>query len=70
MGGIVLAFPVRTNALFAKMPSEAAALARGKSFFYEWEGGLQRWMTSFDTSSEDVDEFASILRDAMIERGR
>jgi threonine aldolase len=70
MGGIELAFPVRTNALFARMPAEAASLAREKSFFYEWEGGLQRWMTSFDTSDRDVDDFAGILRDAMIERGR
>jgi Threonine aldolase len=70
MGGIELAYPVRTNALFGRMPAGAAAFARDRSFFYEWEGGLQRWMTSFDTTDADVDAFAAILREAMLERGR
>jgi Threonine aldolase len=70
MGGIELAFPVRCNALFARMPKEAAEVARQKTFFYEWEDGLQRWMTSFDTTDADVDNFAGILRDSMLERGR
>jgi threonine aldolase len=65
--GIELAYPIRTNALFARMPSVAADAARAKSFFYDWEGGLQRWMTSFDTTDADVDCFASILREAMLE---
>jgi threonine aldolase len=70
MGGIEIAFPVQANAVFARMSAEAAELARSKSFFYEWEGGLQRWMTSFDTTEEDVDYFASLIRDALLERGR
>jgi threonine aldolase len=63
--GIETAFPVQTNALFARMPKAAAEAARAKSFFYEWEGGLQRWVTSFDTADADVDEFASQLRAAL-----
>jgi threonine aldolase len=63
--GIKPAFPVEANALFARMPGAAAEAARARSFFYEWEGGLQRWMTSFDTSENDVDEFAAVLREAM-----
>lgn len=70
IGGIELAFPASTNAVFAKMPAEAAEAAREKSFFYDWEGGLQRWMTSFDTTDEDVDRFAAILRDSLLELGR
>ncbi len=70
MGGIELAFPVEANAIFARMPSEAAESARAKSFFYDWEGGLQRWMTSFDTTDADVDAFAAILRDSLLEPGR
>jgi threonine aldolase len=70
IGGIEIAIPVQANAVFARMSAEAAEVARAKSFFYEWEGGLQRWMTSFDTTSEDVDAFAGILRDALLERGR
>jgi threonine aldolase len=65
VGGIELAYPVETNAFFARMPKEAAERARERSFFYDWEGGLQRWMTSFDTTGADVDAFAEILREAM-----
>lgn len=68
--GIELAFPVDTNALFARMPAEAAETARAKSFFYDWEGGLQRWMTSFDTTDGDVDAFAAILRASLLEPSR
>jgi threonine aldolase len=70
IGGIELAYPVSCNALFARMPIEAANAVRERHFFYDWEGGLQRWMTSFDTSDADIDEFASELREAMLERGR
>ena len=70
MGGIDLAFPVQVNALFARMPQQAAEAARARSFFYDWEGGLQRWMTSFDTSASDIDAFAAILRDSLIELAR
>jgi threonine aldolase len=70
LGGVELAFPVQTNAVFARMPAKAAETARSKSFFYEWEGGLQRWMTSFDTTEADVDAFAAVLRDSTIEIGR
>jgi len=65
IAGIELAFPVEANALFARMPAKAAEAARAKYFFYDWEGGLQRWMTSFDTTGEDVDAFAAVLREAM-----
>ena len=67
IGGIEIEYPVATNALFARMPQKSADAARERSFFYEWEGGLQRWVTSFDTSDADVDQFAAILRDAVIE---
>ena len=70
VGGIKLVYPVSTNALFARMSPAAAEIARAKSFFYDWEGGLQRWMTSFDTTDADVDAFAAVLREAVIEPGR
>ena len=70
IGGIEVVHPASVNALFVRMPAEAAESARAKSFFYEWEGGLQRWMTSFDTTDSDVDSFVAILRDSLIERGR
>ncbi len=62
--GIELAYPVRTNALFVRMPREAIESLRATRFFYDWEGGLVRWMTSFDTGDSEVDAFAAEARAA------
>lgn len=64
LAGIEVAFPVQANAIFARMDKLAAEKARARSPFYEVAGGLQRWMTSFDTTAADVDRFADILREA------
>lgn len=60
-----LAHPVETNAIFAGLPGEAAELLRRKYFFYDWEGGLVRWMTSFDTTEADIEGFARELEAAL-----
>lgn len=52
---------VEINALFATMPSGAIESLREKYFFYDWEGGLVRWMTSFDTTEADLQGFVSTL---------
>jgi threonine aldolase len=64
IAGIEIAYPVQANAVFARMDHRAAEAARARCFFYELEPGLQRWMTSFDTTAEDVDGFLGILREA------
>jgi threonine aldolase len=63
--GFELALPVQSNALFVRIPAKAAGELRKEFFFYDWEGGLQRWMTSFDTSDEDVDNFARAVAAAL-----
>ncbi len=60
--GLELAYPVETNALFARLPQKAAEGLREEYFFYGWEGGLSRWMTSYDTTEEDIQGFAAALR--------
>jgi threonine aldolase len=60
--GLEIALPVSTNAVFARVPPAAARELRSEFFFYDWEGGLVRWMTSFDTADEDVDRFAAAAR--------
>ena len=62
-----LAHKVETNALFAALPAAAAERLRSTFFFYDWEGGLVRWMTSFDTTESDVDAFAKALGKALDE---
>jgi len=62
---------VDTNAVFVRLPRAAAERLRERSFFYTWdEGGngeapLYRWMTSFDTTAQDVEDFAQALEEAL-----
>ena len=60
--GIRIVNEVETNALFVSLPKAAAEGLRRKYFFYDWEGGLVRWMTSFDTTEADVSGFAELLK--------
>jgi threonine aldolase len=56
---------IETNAVFARLPRKAAEALRKDYFFYDWEGGLVRWMTSFDTTEADIQGFAAALRAAL-----
>lgn len=63
--------PVQTNAVFARLPRQAAHALREDFFFYVWDQVSQpespevRWMCSFDTTDEDVDAFLTALDKAM-----
>jgi threonine aldolase len=59
--------PVETNAVFALMPREAVARVRERFFFYVWNQQISevRLMCSFDTTEEDVREFAGVIREAV-----
>ncbi len=62
--GVRLRYPVQSNAVFATLaPGHIAALRRDW-LFYTWDepGGVVRWMTAFDTTPEEVDEFAAAVR--------
>lgn len=60
-----LAHEPETNALFVRLPVPAAEALRKEYFFYDWEGGLVRWMTSFDTTEEDLIGFVAALGRAL-----
>jgi threonine aldolase len=67
INGVKLAQATAANALFAFIdPVKAPALA-DELGFYLWDGstGLVRWMTSWDTTEQAVDNFAKKLRDAL-----
>ncbi len=59
--GIPLSIPLETNALFVRIPKAAAEELRERRFFYDWEGGMVRWMASWDTSEEDIQDFITDL---------
>ncbi len=55
---------VETNGVFAIIPKEHIPVLQKEFFFYMWdeERSEIRWMTSFDTTEEDVYDFASLIR--------
>ncbi len=65
--GVEITRPVETNAVFATMPTQAIEKLKEEFFFYVWEPTRPevRWMTSFDTTREDVDHFVAALQQAI-----
>lgn len=53
---IKIVYPVQTNAVFVKIPKEILKPLREQYFFYVWDEKelICRWMTSFDTTQEDI----------------
>jgi threonine aldolase len=58
-----IVYHVEANGVFAKIPHEAIAKIQERYFFYVWneEESVVRWMCSFDTTEEDVKEFAAFV---------
>lgn len=65
--GVRITRPVSVNAVFAEIPPQAVEALRREYFFYIWDQTRTeaRFMTSFDTSEEDVAGFAAALRQAL-----
>jgi threonine aldolase len=61
--GVAITRPVEANAVFAVLDPAVTSLLQSKFHFYVWddETGEVRWMTAFDTTEEDVDEFAAAV---------
>ena len=62
---VELTQPIQSNAVFATIPRECIAPLREKYFFEVWdeETGEVRWMTAWDTTHEDVMDFAGHIRE-------
>ncbi len=58
---IWLEYPAQTNGVFVKLPAPVVEELRAKRFFYDWEDGAIRWMASWDTSDDDVDQLLANL---------
>jgi threonine aldolase len=61
--GLSIAYPVESNAVFAALPADRIASLQENWTFYVWNEreSLVRWMTAFDTTSEDVDAFVAAV---------
>jgi threonine aldolase len=58
---------VEANGVFAKIPKTAIARIMERYFFYVWneEDSVVRWMCSFDTTEQDVQEFAGFIKQVL-----
>ncbi len=67
IAGVRVKYRVEANAVFAKLPPRTIARLRKQYFFYTWdeEASVVRWMCSWDTSEEDVADFARLVALAM-----
>lgn len=63
--GVKITQKVQANGIFAIIPKELIPVLQKEFFFYVWdeEKSEVRWMTSFDTTEEDVMAFSSLLKE-------
>jgi threonine aldolase len=64
---VKIVYPVEANGVFAQIPRPAIAKLLKRYFFYVWnaEQSVVRWMCSFDTTEEDVKEFARFVAETV-----
>jgi threonine aldolase len=60
---VQIVYRVEANGVFARIPRRAIAKLQKRYFFYVWneEQSVVRWMCSWDTTEEDVKQFAEFL---------
>ncbi|MEO8276594.1 MAG: beta-eliminating lyase-related protein [Thermoanaerobaculia bacterium] len=68
ISGVKITQPVEASAVFATLPRAAIERLQRDFHFYLWnEAKLEvRWMTSWATAPEDVDEFVAAIHAAML----
>ena len=67
--GIEITQSVDANGIFALVPKALIPKLQEEYFFYTWDEnrGEVRWMTSFDTTEEDILNFAKLIRELLNE---
>lgn len=65
--GITITQKVEANGIFAIVPRKIITPLQEKYFFYVWdeEAPEVRWMTSFDTTEEEIRDFARLIRNLL-----
>lgn len=65
--GVRVMYPVHVNSVFAQLPTEVWHSLQQEYFFYDWDeaNDVVRWMCSFDTTEQDIRDFANVLRRLM-----
>jgi len=62
--GLTITQPVQGSAVFATLPAGLISSLQQEWNFHAWgsDKHVVRWMTAFDTSADDVDEFIASIR--------
>ena len=65
--GVRITQPVEANAVFAVLPAEVTVRLQERFQFYTWDPGTGevRWMCSWDTTEDDVDQFVAAVAELM-----
>jgi threonine aldolase len=65
--GVKIVWKVEANGVFVQIPRHAVEKIKARYFFYMWieEECIVRWMCSFDTTEEDVRDFAHVVAEAV-----
>ncbi len=63
--GVDFTQDTQANGVFVTLPAGVADPVRRQYAFYDWDAALRevRWMCSFDTTEDDIDTFARIVKD-------
>jgi threonine aldolase len=65
--GVKVVWKVQANGVFAQIPRHSIEKIKQHYFFHTWmeEESIVRWMCSFDTTEEDISQFAAIVAEAV-----
>ncbi|HEX6867198.1 MAG TPA: beta-eliminating lyase-related protein, partial [Candidatus Limnocylindrales bacterium] len=65
--GLRVSHDVQANVVFATVPGERIEALQAASPFYVWDPSISevRWMTAWDTTEDDVDRFATSIREIL-----
>jgi threonine aldolase len=66
--GIKVTQAVQSNGVFVIIPKPVAENLRKQFFFYPWDEKKSeyRWMTSWDTSEDDIENFVALLKQELV----
>ena len=64
---VKVVYKVEANGVFVKIPRKAIARLQKRYFFYVWneQQSVVRWMCSFDTTEQDVKQFARFVAETV-----
>ena len=65
--GVKIVWKVEANGVFAQIPRKSISKIQQRYFFYPWieEENIVRWMCAFDTTEEDLTEFAKFVAETV-----